>query len=54
MLSSNQRQTIEQAKVKYSPFRRAFEKKTKTAEEKIDDITNQNKGLAALTNKDDH
>ena len=31
-----------------------LKKKTKTTEEQIDAITNQNKGLAALTNKDDH
>ena len=32
VLSSNQRQIIEQAKFAYSPLRRAFEKQTKTIE----------------------
>ena len=48
---------IEQAKFIYSPLGKAFEKQTKTIEEQwkqeIDAITNQNKILAALTNKDD-
>ena len=47
-----------QAKLAYSPLQKTFEKQTKTIEEKgkkqIDPITDQNKGLEALTNKDDH
>ena len=39
-------------------FRKSFRKKTKTIEDQgrkqIDAITNQNKTLAALKNKDDH
>ena len=39
-------------------FRKSFRKKTKTIEDQgrkqIDAITNQNKTLAALNNKDDH
>ena len=54
----NQIQIIEPAKYTYSPLGKAFEKRTKTIEEQgrkqIDAITNQNKRLAALTNKDDH
>ena len=54
----DQRRIIEQAKFSYSPLGKAFEKQTKTIEEQgkkqIDAITNQNKGLEALTNKDDH
>ena len=57
-LPSNQRQIIEQAKFTYPPLGKAFEKETKTIEgqgrKKIDAITNQNKRLAALTNRDDH
>ena len=49
---------IEQAKFAYTPLGKAFEKQTKTIEEQgkkqIDAIANQNKGLEALTNKDDH
>ena len=54
----DQRRIIEQAKFSYSPLGKAFEKQTKTIEEQgkkqIDAITDQNKGLEALTNKDDH
>ena len=56
---SNQRQIIEQAIFTYSPLETAFEKQTKTTEgqkkrkRRKDYITNQNKILAALTNKDD-
>ena len=55
---SNQGQIIEQAIFTYSPLETAFEKQTKTTEEqkkkrRKDCITNQNKILAALTNKDD-
>ena len=56
-LPSNQRQIIEQAKFTYPPLGKAFEKETKTIEcqgRKIDAITNQNKRLAALTNRADH
>ena len=49
---------IEQAKFSYYSLVKAFEKQTKTIEEKgkqqIDPITNKNKRLQALTNKDDY
>ena len=49
---------IEQAKFSYYSLAKAFEKQTKTIEEKgkqqIDPITNKNKRLQALTNKDDY
>ena len=49
---------IEQAKFAYYSLVKAFEKQTKTIEEKgkqqIDPITNKNKRLQALTNKDDY
>ena len=56
-MPSNQRQIIEQAKSKYSPLGKAFEKQTKTINEqgkkkRIDDITNQNEILEALTNSE--
>ena len=58
ILPSNQRQTIEKAKFAYSSFGKAFEKQAKTIEEQgrkqIDAITNKNKRLAALINKDYH
>ena len=54
----NYRQIIEQAKFRYFPLEKAFEKQTKTSEEpgrkQIDAIINQNNRLAALTNKCDH
>ena len=58
ILPSNQRQIIEQAKFTYSPLGKALLKQLKTIEDKrrkrLDAITNQNKRLAALTNKDNH
>ena len=58
ILHPDQRRVIEQAKFAYSPLGKAFEKQTKTIEDQgkkqIDAITNQNKRLEALTNKDDH
>ena len=57
ILPSNQRKITEQAKFTYCPLGKAFEKQTKTIEEqgkKIDAITNQNKRLQALPNKDHH
>ena len=49
---------IQQAKFSYYSLVKAFEKQTKTIEEKgkqqIDPITNKNKRLQALTNKDDY
>ena len=58
ILLSDQRWVIEQAKFTYSPLDKAFEKQIKTIKDQgrkqIDAITNQNKRLAALTNKDDH
>ena len=49
---------IEQANFSYYSLVKAFEKQTKTIEEKgkqqIDPITNKNKRLQALTNKDDY
>ena len=49
---------IEQAKFSYYSLVKAFEKQTKTIEEKgkqqIDAITNKNKRLQALTNKGDY
>ena len=57
ILISDQRRVIEQAKFTYSHLGKALEKQTKTIEEQgkrlIDNITNQNKRLAALTNIDD-
>ena len=57
ILTLDQRGVIEQAKFAYSPLK-AFEKQTKSIEEQwknqIDDITNQNKILEALTNKFDN
>ena len=47
ILPSNQKQIIKQATFTYSPFRKVFEKQTKTMEEQgrkqVDVITNQNK-----------
>ena len=57
ILPSDQRKITKQAKFTYCPLGKAFEKQTKTIEEqgkKIDAITNQNKRLEALANKDDH
>ena len=48
---------IEQAKFAYSPLGKAFEKQTKAIEEqrkKLDAITDENKRVEVLTNKDDH
>ena len=49
---------IEQAKFSYYSLVKAFEKQTKTIDKKgkqqIDPITNKNKRLQALTNKDDY
>ena len=57
-LPLDQRIVIEQPMFAYSPLGKAFEKQTKTIEEQgikqIDAITNQNKRLEALTNKDGH
>ena len=58
ILSSNQRQIVEQAKFTYSPLGKTFEKQTKMIEDQgrkqIDAIKNLNERLATLTNKDDH
>ena len=60
ILSSNQKQIIEQAKFTCSPLGKVFEKQTTTIEEQgikqIDAITNQNEILVytVLTIKDDH
>ena len=57
-LPSNKTKVIGQANFTYSPFGKAFKKQTKTIEEhkrkQIDAITNQNKRIAALTNKNYH
>ena len=49
---------VEQAKLTYFPLVKAFEKQIKTIEKRgkkqLDAITNQNKRLGPLTNKDDH
>ena len=54
----NQRQITEEAKFTYSPSGKAFEKQTKTIEERgkkhINAITNQVERKAALNNKDNH
>ena len=58
ILPYDQSRIIEQAKLTYSPVGKAFEKQTKLYVEQRkkqkDVITNQNKTLEALTNKDDH
>ena len=59
ILPSYQSRIIEQAKFTYYPIGKVFEKQTKTIEKQrkkqMDAITNQNKRLEALTNKDsDH
>ena len=59
ILPSYQSRIIEQAKFTYYPLGKVFEKQTKTVEnqrkKQMDAITNQNKRLEALTNKDsDH
>ena len=50
-MPSNERKIIEQAKFKYSPLGKAFEKQTKPTEgqerKQLDAITNQNKWLPA-------
>ena len=57
ILPFDQSRIIEQAKFTYSPLGKAFEEQTKTIEEqgkeKADAITNENKKIEALTNKDD-
>ena len=57
ILPFDQSRIIEQAKFTYSPLGKAFEEQTKTIEEqgkeKADAITNENKKLEALANKDD-
>ena len=57
-MPSDQSRTIEQAKFTYSPLDKAFEKQKKQLKNKgkkqIDAITNRNKRLEDLTNKDDH
>ena len=50
ILPSNQRQTIIQAKFIYFPLGKVFEQRIK----QIGSIANQNKRLAALTNKGNH
>ena len=48
---------VEQTKCTYSLLGKALEKQRKTedqGEKQLDAIMNQNKRLAALTNKDDH
>ena len=58
IISPNQRQIIEHTKFTCSILGKALEKKKKTIKDQgrkqIDAITNQNKTLAALSNKDDH
>ena len=66
ILPSDYSTIMEQAKSTYFPLGKAFEKQTKTIEERknnnnnnnnkkqIDAITNQNKRLKAFTNKGDH
>ena len=58
ILTSDQRRVIEQTKCTYSPLEKALEKLRKTIEDQrrkqINAITNENKRLPALTNKDDH
>ena len=58
ILPFNRREITEKAKYAYSPLGKAFQKQTETIEEQgrkqIDAITNQNKRLSALKNKDDH
>ena len=49
-MPSNQRQTIIQAKFIYFPLGKVFEQRIK----QIGSIANQNKRLAALTNKGNH
>ena len=58
-MPSYQSRIIEQAKFTYYPLGKVFEKQTNTIEKQrkkqMDAITNQNKRLEALTNKDsDH
>ena len=53
------KKAIEQTKLTYSPLGKALEKETKTIEDQGKlkfwfAVTNQNKTLVALTNKDDH
>ena len=56
----NQRQILEQGKFAYTPLEKAFEKQSKSIEEKskkeIDAINNQNKRLKpeSLTSKNDY
>ena len=58
ILPYDQSRIIEQAKLTDSPVGKAFEKQTKLyveqGKKQKDVITNQNKTLEALTNKDDH
>ena len=58
ILSSNQRQIIEQARFTNSPLGKTYDKQTKTIEEQgkkqMEAITNQNERLTDLTNKDDN
>ena len=58
IVPSNQRRVIEQDKFTCSSLGKAFKKQIKTIEDQgkkqIDDITNKNERLAALTNEDDH
>ena len=58
ILPSDESKIIEQAKCTYSPLDKAFEKQIKMIEDQrkkqLDAITNQNKRLEALTNKDDY
>ena len=58
ILTSDQRRVIEQTKCTYSPLEKALEELRKTIEDQrrkqINAITNENKRLPALTNKDDH
>ena len=57
-MPSDQSRTIEQVKFTYSPLDKAFEKQKKQLKNKgkkqIDAITNRNKRLEDLTNKDDY
>ena len=58
ILPPDQRRVKEQAKFAYSPLGKTFETLNKndwgSRKKQIDAITNQNKRLEALTNKDDH
>ena len=59
ILPSDQRRVIEQVNFTYSPLEKTFEEKQRQTIEdqrrkQIDAVTNQNKKVATVTNKDDH